>query len=46
MVDNSRNIRFAKVALKDQGFKVKKSWQMSRNGKNALTKDPAYKIII
>jgi|TARA_B110000967_G_scaffold209627_1_gene266717 hypothetical protein len=45
MVDNSRNIRFAKVALKDQGFKVKKSWQMSRNGKNALTKDPAYNAV-
>ena len=35
-------IEFAKIVVKDQVFKVNKSYQMSQSGKNSLTKDPAY----
>ena len=35
-------VEFAKIVVKDQAFKVNKTYQMSLSGKNSMTKDPAY----
>tara|TARA_B110001454_G_C12713582_1_gene431667 strand:+ start:95 stop:1294 length:1200 start_codon:yes stop_codon:yes gene_type:complete len=42
MVEISQKLQFAKIAAKDQVYKVRENWQTSRSGKNALTKDSAY----
>ena len=42
MVELRHRIDFAKVFAKDQVFKLKRAWQVSRSGKNSMTKDPAY----
>ena len=42
MVELRHTIDFAKILVKDNIFKLKRRWQLSRNGNNALNKDPAY----
>ena len=42
MAELQHKLDFAKIYAKDQIFKLKRMWQMSRNGKNAMNKDPAY----
>ena len=42
MPELQQKLDFAKIYAKDQIFKLKRLWQMSRNGKNAMNKDPAY----
>ena len=42
MPTNSEKLKFAKIVVKDKFYKIKESWQTSKSGKNALTKDPAY----
>ena len=42
MAELQQKLDFAKIYAKDQIFKLKRMWQMSRNGKNAMNKDPAY----
>ena len=42
MAELQHKLDFAKIYAKDQIFKLKRLWQMSRNGKNAMNKDPAY----
>ena len=42
MAELQHKLDFAKIYAKDQIFKLKRIWQMSRNGKNAMNKDPAY----
>ena len=42
MVEFSQKVDFAKIYIKDQFFKLKRKWQLSQNGKNAMNKDPAY----
>ncbi len=42
MAEFQQKLDFAKIYAKDQIFKLKRIWQMSRNGKNAMNKDPAY----
>ena len=42
MPNTSEKLKFAKIVVKDQLYKVKENWQTSQSGKNALTKDPAY----
>ena len=42
MVELRHKIDFAKIIVKDNFFKLKRKWQLSRNGNNALNKDPAY----
>ncbi len=42
MAELQQKLDFAKIYAKDQIFKLKRLWQMSRNGKNAMNKDPAY----
>jgi hypothetical protein len=42
MAELQQKLDFAKIYAKDQIFKLKRIWQMSRNGKNAMNKDPAY----
>jgi len=42
MPELQQKLDFAKIYAKDQIFKLKRMWQMSRNGKNAMNKDPAY----
>ena len=42
MTELQHKLDFAKIYAKDQIFKLKRMWQMSRNGKNAMNKDPAY----
>ena len=42
MVEFSQKVDFAKIYVKDQFFKLKRKWQLSQNGKNAMNKDPAY----
>ena len=40
--NTSEKLKFAKIVVKDQFYKIKENWQTSQSGKNALTKDPAY----
>ena len=42
MPNTSEKLKFAKIVVKDQFYKIKENWQTSQSGKNALTKDPAY----
>ena len=42
MVELRQRIDFAKIFARDQVFKLKRAWQISKSGKNAMTKDPAY----
>ena len=42
MAELQHKLDFAKIYAKDQIFKLKRLWHMSRNGKNAMNKDPAY----
>tara|TARA_B100001250_G_scaffold231929_1_gene199129 strand:+ start:915 stop:2111 length:1197 start_codon:yes stop_codon:yes gene_type:complete len=42
MVELRQRIDFAKIFARDQVFKLKRAWQVSKSGKNSMTKDPAY----
>ena len=42
MTELRHRIDFAKIFARDQVFKLKRAWQVSRGGKNSLTRDPAY----
>ena len=42
MVELRQRIDFAKIYARDQVFKLKRAWQVSKSGKNSMTKDPAY----
>ena len=42
MAELQHKLDFAKIYAKDQIFKLKRLWQMSRNGKNAMYKRQAY----
>ena len=42
MAELQQKIDFAKIFAKDQIFKLRRMWQMSRNGNNSMNKDPAY----
>tara|TARA_B100000029_G_scaffold511617_1_gene606142 strand:- start:248 stop:1453 length:1206 start_codon:yes stop_codon:yes gene_type:complete len=42
MVELRQRIDFAKIFARDQVFKLKRAWQISKSGKNSMTKDPAY----
>ena len=42
MVEIKQRLDFAKIVAKDQLFKIKRKWQLTRSGKNSMNKDPAY----
>jgi len=42
VVELRQRIDFAKIFARDQVFKLKRVWQVSKSGKNSMTKDPAY----
>jgi len=45
MVELRQRIDFAKIFARDQVFKLKRAWQVSKSGKNSMTKDPAYNAV-
>tara|TARA_Y100000741_G_C18249515_1_gene556754 strand:- start:361 stop:1557 length:1197 start_codon:yes stop_codon:yes gene_type:complete len=45
MVELRQRIDFAKIFARDQIFKLKRVWQVSKSGKNSMTKDPAYNAV-
>ena len=42
MVELKQRLDFARIVAKDQLFKIKRKWQLTRSGKNSMNKDPAY----